>query len=135
MAAMSTSYIGSDALAPTITAPTIAGFDVLQPYSYAEPATGVNGATTASSSSAGSTSSPSSASPSTASSATQNPYETQVDTLETWANQYLMQSLSGTPSLDPLYATAGLNADQFASLATQLQNLGSPIGGLVSTQA
>jgi hypothetical protein len=129
---MSTSYIGSGALTQTITAPTVAGFDELQPYSYAEPATGVNGATAASSTPA-SSAAPSSSTSSTA--AAQNPYEQQVDTLQTWANQYLMQSLSGTPSLDPLYATAGLNADQFADLATQLQNLGSPIGGLVSTQA
>jgi len=122
MARMSTSYIGSDALTAPVTS-TVPGFDVLQPSSYAQSVTGVNATTAAS---MGNTSS---------ASATQNPYETQVDTLETWANQYLMQSLSGTPSLDPLYATAGLNADQFASLATQLQNLGSPIGGLVSTQA
>ena len=131
MARMSTSYIGSDALTAPVTS-TVPGFDVLQPSSYAQSVPGVNATTAASSpspSSAASLGNTSSAS------ATQNPYETQVDTLETWANQYLMQSLSGTPSLDPLYATAGLTADQFASLATQLQNLGSPIGGLVSTQA
>jgi hypothetical protein len=134
MARMSTSYIGSDALTAPVTS-TVPGFDALQPYSYAEPATGVNGTTAASSSSSTSATPSTSSTSSGSASAAQNPYEQQVDTLETWANQYLMQSMSGTPSLDPLYATAGLNADQFANLATELQNLGSPIGGLVSTQA
>jgi len=87
----------------------VPGFNVLNPASYAP-----------------------SASSSTSS---QNPYTQQVDTLEGWANSYLMQSLSGTPSLDPLYATAGLTADQFANLAAELSNLGSPVGGLVDSYA
>lgn len=117
---MSTSYIGSDALTSAVTPTTVPGFDLLQSYSYA-PSSAAPVASLSNTSSATSTG--------------QNPYQQQVTTLETWANQYLMQSLSGTPSLDPLYATAGLNADQFANLATELQNLGSPIGGLVNSQA
>ncbi len=113
MVAMSTSYIGADALTAPITPTTIPGFDVLNPTSYAEtPSTPA------------STPLP----PTSPTSSTgQNPYQQALSTLESWQNQVLQQSLSGNTSAaaNALYASAGLNADQFAQLATELQNLDS----------
>lgn len=58
----------------------------------------------------------------------QNPYQQAVTTLDQWQNQTLTQSLEGNTSAatSALYASAGLNADQFATLATELQKLGPP---------
>ncbi len=69
----------------------------------------------------------------------QNPYQQAVTTLDQWQEQTLAQSLEGNTSgaTSALYASAGLNADQFAKLATQLQNLGSTpaAGSTVDTAA
>jgi len=61
--------------------------------------------------------------------ASQNPYQQQLTTLESWQNQVLQESLSGNTAdaTSALYASAGLSADQFANLAAELQNLGSTI--------
>jgi hypothetical protein len=129
MTAMSTSYIGSAALTGPVTPVTVPGFDVLQPYSYAEtPSTPTP------------TAPPSTPSTSTStSSAGQNPYQQAVATLEQWQYQTLTQSLTGNTSdaTSALYASAGLNADQFAQLATELQNLGSTpaAGSTIDTSA
>jgi hypothetical protein len=138
MARMSTSYIGSDALTGPITPNVVPGFDVLNPSSYAESAGGVNGTAPPAS-----TTPPASTSTTTPSSATtstgQNPYQQAVSTLAQWQYQTLTQSLTGNTSnaTAALYASAGLNADQFAALATQLQNLGSTpaAGSTVDTLA
>jgi hypothetical protein len=128
---MSTSSIGSDALTQAITPITIPGFDVLQPYSYAptSPAT-----TPASSSTAPS----STTSSSSTSSSGQNPYQQAVSTLEQWQYQTLAQALTGDTSdaTAALYSSAGLNADQFANLAYELEQLGAnETGGTVDTSA
>ena len=118
MTRMSTSYIGSDALTNPITPLTIPGFDVLNPTSYAEtPSTPTPATPPATSSSASSAT------------ASQNPYQQAAATLQQWQYQTLTQSLTGNTSdaTSALYASAGLNADQFANLATELQKLGSTI--------
>ena len=127
MARMSTSYIGADALTAPITPATIPGFDVLNPASYAEtPSTPT------------STPLPSTSTSSTSSTG-QNPYKQALSTLESWQNQVLQQSLFGntTAAANALYSSAGLNADQFAQLATELANLGSTpaTGSTVDTTA
>jgi hypothetical protein len=131
MARMSTSYIGSDALTGPITPNVVPGFDVLNPTSYAEPASGVGTAASQSSTSSSTT-------PATTSTG-QNPYQQAVSTLAQWQYQTLTQALTGNTSnaTAALYASAGLNADQFAALATQLQNLGSTpaAGSTVDTLA
>jgi hypothetical protein len=129
MTAMSTSYIGSDALTGPVSPVTIPGFDVLQPYSYAEtPSTPTPTAPPSTASTSSSTSS-----------AGQNPYQQAVATLEQWQYQTLTQALTGNTSdaSSALYASAGLNADQFAQLATELQNLGSTpaTGSTIDTSA
>jgi hypothetical protein len=132
MARMSTSYVGSDALTQPITPITIPGFDVLQPYSYAP----TSPSTTPASSSTAPTSTTSSSS--TSSSAAQNPYQQAVATLEQWQYQTLSQALSGDTSdaTAALYSSAGMNADQFANLAYQLEQLGAnETGGTVDTTA
>jgi hypothetical protein len=119
MAAMSTSYIGSDALTAAVSPLPVPGFDVLNPTSYAQTPSTPAPATP-----------PSTGSSATSAAATgQNPYQQALSTLETWQNQVLQQSLGGNTAdaTNALYASAGLNADQFASLATELQNLGSTI--------
>jgi hypothetical protein len=117
---MSTSYIGSDALTSAVTPLTIPGFDVLNPTSYAE--TPTTPASTPLPSTSSTSSSTSSTNP-----AGQNPYQQAVATLQQWQYQTLTQGLTGNTSdaTAALYASAGLNADQFAQLATELQNLGS----------
>jgi hypothetical protein len=138
MARMSTSYIGSDALNGPITPNVVPGFDVLNPSSYAEAATGVNG--TAPAASTPTSTAPSTSSNTSSTSATgQNPYQQAVATLQQWQYQTLTQGLTGNTSdaTAALYASAGLNADQFAQLATELQNLGSTpaAGSTVDTTA
>ncbi|MGB6987395.1 MAG: hypothetical protein WBD74_15590 [Candidatus Aquilonibacter sp.] len=116
MTAMSTSYIGSGALTSPVTPIAVPGFDVLQPYSYAEtPSTPTP------------TTPPAAPSTLSTSSTGQNPYQQAVATLQQWQYQTLTQALNGNTSdaTSALYASAGLNADQFAQLATELQNLGS----------
>ena len=140
MAAMSTSYIGSSALNSPVTPITIPGFDVLDPSSYAETSTGSTAGTLASTSNtAASTPSTSTSNSSSASTTGQNPYQQAVATLEQWQYQTLTQALTGNTSdaTSALYASAGLNADQFAQLATELQNLGSTpaAGSTVDTTA
>ena len=91
--------------------PSVAGFNVLFPSgSYTQ--TSSSGSAAASTDASG-----------------QNPYQQAVTTLSQWQNQTLAESLEGNTSdaNSALYASAGLNADQFASLATELQNLGSVI--------
>ncbi|HTU71754.1 MAG TPA: hypothetical protein VMF11_15735 [Candidatus Baltobacteraceae bacterium] len=134
---MSTSYIGSDALTAPITPLTVPGFDVLDPASYAESANGSTASSGSTSSSSGSSAPDSSTSPAAASAA-QNPYQQAVATLAQWQYQTLTQSLTGDTSnaSAALYATAGLSVDQFAALASQLQNLGSATtGSTVDTTA
>ena len=126
---MSTSYIGADALTGPITPNVVPGFDVLNPASYAETPTAP-----------ASSPLPSSSSSSTSEATTgQNPYQQALSTLESWQNQVLQQSLSGNTAgaVNALYSSAGLNADQFAQLATELQNLGSTpaAGSTVDTSA
>ncbi len=126
---MSTSYIGADALIGPITPNVVPGFDVLNPASYAETSTAP-----------ASSPLPSSSSSSTSEATTgQNPYQQALSTLESWQNQVLQQSLSGNTAgaVNALYSSAGLNADQFAQLATELQNLGSTpaAGSTVDTSA
>jgi hypothetical protein len=142
MARMSTSYIGSDALTSPVTPLTIPGFDVLNPTSYAETSSGSTANALASTSNTASSTTPTASSTSsTASTSTtgQNPYQQAVATLEQWQYQALTQSLTGNTSdaTSALYASAGLNADQFAQLATELQNLGSTpaAGSTVDTTA
>ena len=69
----------------------------------------------------------------------QNVYQQALSSLDQWQNQTLAQSLEGNTSAasSALYASAGLNADQFAALATELQNLGSTpaTGSTVDTTA
>ena len=134
MAAMSTSYIGSSALTSPVTPITIPGFDVLDPSSYAETSSGSTANTLASTSNT-----TSSTTSSTTSTAAQNPYQQAVATLAQWQYQTLTQALTGNTSdaTAALYASAGLNADQFAKLATELQNLGSTpaAGSTVDTAA
>lgn len=107
----------------------VPGFDVLQPFSYAEtPKTPT------------STPLPSTTPAASSQAATgQNPYQQALSTLESWQNQVLQQSLYGNTAdaTNALYASAGLNADQFASLATELQNLGSTpaAGSTIDTSA
>jgi hypothetical protein len=134
MAPMSTSYIGSDALTNPVTPAAVPGFDVLQPYSYAETPSTPTPTTPPSTSS----SAPSSSSSST-NAAGQNPYQQALSTLESWQSQVLQQSLFGNTAdaTNALYASAGLNADQFANLATELQNLESTpaAGSTIDTSA
>ncbi len=131
MAPMSTSYIGSDALTSAVTPLTIPGFDVLNPTSYAESANGTTASSSTTSSPSTTSTTPSTSSTSSNTSSTsatgQNPYQQAVATLQQWQYQTLTQSLTGNTSgaTAALYASAGLNADQFAQLATELQNLGS----------
>ena len=131
MAAMSTSYIGSSALTSPVTPITIPGFDVLDPSSYAEAPSGSTATTLASTSNTAASTTPSAAG--------QNPYQQAVATLEQWQYQTLTQALTGNTSdaTAALYASAGLNADQFAQLATELGNLGSTpaAGSTVDTTA
>ncbi len=100
-----------------MTTSSVPGFDVLQPFSYAEtPKTP--------------TSTPlPSTSPSTEALTGENPYQQTLSTLKSWQNEVLQQSLGGntTDATNALYASAGLSADQFANLATELQSLGSRI--------
>lgn len=121
---MSTSGIGSSSGVP--------GFDVLFPSGV--PTTNATYATVPST--------PTTTTPTTTSSTSatgQNPYQQAVSTLEEWQYQTLTQSLTGDTSdaTAALYASAGLNADQFAELATELQNLGAaaPAGSAVDTSA
>ena len=145
---MSTSYIGSSALTSAVTPLTIPGFDVLNPYSYAattSPAaantlasTGTAAASTTSSGDPSSTASTSSNSSSTPSSGGLNQYQQALATLDSWQSQILGQSLEGDLSgaTSALYSSAGLSADQFANLATELENLQTPsTGSIVNTSA
>jgi hypothetical protein len=131
MARMSTSYIGADALTGPITPITVPGFDVLNPTSYAETPSTPTPST--------SSTAPSTTSSTSASTSGQNPYQQAVATLQQWQYQTLAQSLYGNTSAatSALYASAGLNADQFAQLATELQNLGSTpaAGSTIDTSA
>lgn len=133
MAQMSTSYIGSGALNGAITPITIPGFDVLKPTSYAEQPQ------TPTSTPLPSTPSTSPSSSSTSSSDGLNQYQQALANLEGWQNQVLQASLFGNTAAatNALYASAGLNADQFANLATELQNLGSTpaAGSTIDTSA
>jgi hypothetical protein len=135
MARMSTSYLGADALTGPITPNVVPGFDVLNPTSYAEtPSTPTSTPLPSTSTTTSSTTSSTSTS-----SAGQNPYQQALSTLESWQNQVLQQSLSGntTDAMNALYSSAGLNADQFAQLASELQNLGSTpaTGSTIDTSA
>jgi hypothetical protein len=140
---MSTSYIGSDALTSAVTPLTIPGFDVLNPTSYAESANGTTASSSTTSSPATTSTTPSTSSTSSNTSSTsptgQNPYQQAVATLQQWQYQTLTQGLTGNTSdaTAALYASAGLNADQFAQLATELQNLGTTpaAGSTVDTVA
>jgi hypothetical protein len=140
---MSTSYIGSDALTSAVTPLTIPGFDVLNPTSYAESANGTTASSSTTSSPATTSTTPSTSSTSSNTSSTsptgQNPYQQAVATLQQWQYQTLTQCLTGNTSdaTAALYASAGLNADQFAQLATELQNLGTTpaAGSTVDTVA
>jgi|GEM_PF-4820696 len=120
MTPMSTSYIGSDALASPVTPLTIPGFDVLNPTGSAP-------------------SSPTAApAPAASSPSTESSYQQTLDNLTSWEYQYLYQSLNGTNAdANALYATAGLSVDQFANLATELQalNSSSAPGSTIDTQA
>jgi hypothetical protein len=130
MARMSTSYIGSDALTNPVTPITIPGFDVLNPTSYAETPSAPTATSLASV--------PSTSTSSTSSTSGQNPYQQAVATLAQWQYQTLTQSLTGNTSdaTSALYSSAGLNADQFANLAYQLEQLGAnESGGTVDTTA
>ncbi len=104
---------------PGMSTSAVPGFDVLNPTSYAEtPRTPTP------------TPLPTTSPAASAQAATgQNPYQQALSTLESWQNEVLQQSLSGNTAdaTNALYASAGLNADQFANLATELQNLGSTI--------
>jgi hypothetical protein len=127
MAQMSSSYIGSDALTSAVTPITVPGFDVLQPYSYASTSPSTTPAT--------SSNAPAST---TTSGDGLNQYQQAVANLESWQNQILQASLSGDTSgaTSALYASAGLNADEFANLAYQLEQLGAnESGGTVDTSA
>jgi len=119
MARMSTSYVGSDALTGAVTPIAIPGFDVLNPTSYAETPSTPAGTALASV--------PSTASNAGGSTDGLNQYQQALANLESWQNQILQASMFGdtTGATNALYASAGLNADQFANLATELQNLGS----------
>jgi len=134
MAPMSSSYIGSDALTALtspITPIAIPGFDVLNPYSYA--ASTANTAANTVSSDSGTDSSTDSAD-----AGGQNPYQQAVATLQQWQYQTLAQALTGntTDATNALYSSAGLNADAFANLAYELQELGAnESGGTVDTSA
>jgi hypothetical protein len=136
---MSTSYIGSDALTSPITPLTVPGFDVLDPTSYAESSTSAASASLATTSPASASTTPSSSSSSGSSASTLNPYQQSLLSLDNWQAQILGQSLTGNVSdaTSALYASAGLNADQFANLTTQLQNLQSApaTGGTLDTSA
>jgi hypothetical protein len=131
MGRMSTSYIGSDALNGPITPITIPGFDVLNPTSYAEtPSTPTPTSLASVPNTSGSSS--------TSSTTGQNPYQQAVATLEQWQYQTLAQALTGNTSdaTSALYSSAGLNVDQFANLAYELQQLGAnETGGTVDTTA
>jgi hypothetical protein len=130
MGRMSTSYIGSDALTGPITPITIPGFDVLNPTSYAETPSTPTATSLASV--------PSTSSSSTSSATGQNPYQQAVATLQQWQYQTLTQALTGNTSdaTSALYSSAGLNADQFANLAYELEQLGAnETGGTVDTSA
>jgi hypothetical protein len=135
MARMSTSYIGADALTGPIAPNVVPGFDVLNPTSYAETPTTPTSTPLPSTSSTTSSTTPSTSTSSTG----QNPYQQAVATLQQWQYQTLAQSLYGDTSgaTSALYASAGLNADQFASLATELQNLGTTpaTGSTIDTSA
>jgi hypothetical protein len=141
MARMSTSYIGSDALTNPVTPLTIPGFDVLDPTSYA-PSSGTSAAATLASTSptqASTTSSPSSSTSSSSSSDGLNTYQQALANLSQWQAQILQESLFGDTSdaTNALYASAGLSADQFANLATELQNIqaSGSTGSIVNTTA
>jgi hypothetical protein len=143
MGRMSTSYIGSDALTSAVTPLTIPGFDVLNPTSYAESANGTTASSSTTNSPSTTSTAPSTSSTSSNTSSTsatgQNPYQQAVATLQQWQYQTLTQGLTGNTSdaTAALYASAGLNADQFAQLATELQNLGTTpaAGSTVDTVA
>jgi hypothetical protein len=140
MGRMSTSYIGSDALTSAVTPLTIPGFDVLNPTSYAESANGTTASSSTTNSPSTTSTAPSTSSNTSSTSATgQNPYQQAVATLQQWQYQTLTQGLTGNTSdaTAALYASAGLNADQFAQLATELQNLGTTpaAGSTVDTVA
>jgi hypothetical protein len=131
MAPMSTSYIGSDALTNPLTPVTIPGFDVLNPASYAQTPSTPTPASLASVPSASNSSS-------TSSPTGQNPYQQAVATLAQWQYQTLTQALTGNTSdaTSALYSSAGLNADQFANLAYELEQLGAnQTGSTVDTTA
>ncbi|HTV92155.1 MAG TPA: hypothetical protein VMG98_05500 [Verrucomicrobiae bacterium] len=134
---MSTSYIGSSALTSPVTPLTVPGFDVLDPSSYAQTSSGSTANALASTSNAASSTTP--ATSASTSATAQNPYQQAVATLAQWQYQTLTQSLTGNTSdaTAALYASAGLNADQFAKLATELQNLASTpaAGSTVDTAA
>jgi hypothetical protein len=107
---MSTTGIGSGSNVP--------GFDVLFPNG--EPAaTPAAAASSASSSAPSSTSSSSASSSSTSSSSGLNVYQQTLDSLDSWVDSYLFQTLGSAPSTLPEF-TAGESVDSFAALATQL---------------
>lgn len=103
----------------------VPGFDVLFPsgsYSTTTPSTTSTSSTSSSSDSSSSTASTDST---TAAGTAPSSYETSLDSLQSWEYQYLYEETFGSSDSTGLYATAGLSVDAFASLAYQLQNLGS----------
>jgi hypothetical protein len=115
---------------------TVPGFDVLNPTSYAASPSASSNASASSTSSTSPTSSSSSSSSSTSG---LNTYQQSLLSLDNWQAQILEQSLTGDTSgaVSALYASAGLNADQFANLTTALQNLQAvpATGSTVNTSA
>lgn len=111
---MSTTGIGSG----------VPGFDVLFPGG--EPWLNANGGS-------------SSASSSSNASSGLNPYQQQLASLTQWQYQTLQESLFGNEASaqNALYASAGLSADQFANLASELQNIqaSGTTGSIVNTTA
>jgi hypothetical protein len=132
---MSSSYIGSDVLSAPFSGATVPGFDILNPAQYFPNAKQiVDGTSGSSSSSSGSsttttpttttstTTTPSSTTPSTSTSATstENPYQKAYNSLESWVNQTLLQSITNPSSSSlPVYA-GGSSAQLFAQLQTTL---------------
>jgi hypothetical protein len=129
---MSTSYVGSDALTSPVTPITIAGFDVLNPTSYAATSPTQTTASTSSSSATSPTQLAASTSSASSNTTGQNPYQQAVETLQQWQYETLFEeATSGDDSLaqQGLYASAGLSATSFANLAYQLQQLGANESG------
>jgi hypothetical protein len=140
---MSTSYVGSDALTNPVTPLTVPGFDVLQPSSYAPGASSASSSSSSTSQAGASSTSTSSGATSGSTSGTSsdglNTYQQALASLSQWQAQILQESLYGDTSgaTNALYASAGLSADQFANLATELQNLQATgtTGSIVNTSA